>query len=186
MPPKVKITKEDIIKTAIDIVRDKGAEAINARNVAAVLNCSTQPIFSNFENMDELKLEAVAEAERIFVEFLNKEIDKGEYPAYKASGMAYIRFASEEKELFKLLYMRDRTNEDMKAESELNNQMKGMVKDNVNLTDDIAQLFHLEIWACVHGIATMLATSYLELDFSFISKMITDVYQGLKKQFEGD
>ena len=56
MPPKVKITKEDIIKTAIDIVRDKGADAINARNIASVLNCSTQPIFSNFDNMEELKL----------------------------------------------------------------------------------------------------------------------------------
>ena len=61
-----------------------------------------------------------------------------------------------------------------------------MVKDNVELSDDKAQLFHLEIWAYVHGIATMLATSYLQFDFSFISKMITDVYQGLKKQFEGD
>ena len=61
-----------------------------------------------------------------------------------------------------------------------------MVKDNVELSDDKAQLFHLEIWAYVHGIATMLATSNLQFDFSFISKMITDVYQGLKKQFEGE
>ena len=117
---------------------------------------------------------------------MNKEIGKGEYPAYKASGMAYIRFAFEEKELFKLLYMRDRTHEDINEVSELNNRMKNMVKDNVELSDDKAQLFHLEIWAYVHGIATMLATSYLQFDFSFISKMITDVYQGLKKQFEGD
>ena len=186
MPPKVKITKEYIIKTAIDIVRDKGADAINARNIASVLNCSTQPIFFNFDNMEELKLAAVAEAERIFEEFMNKEIGKGEYPAYKASGMAYIRFAFEEKELFKLLYMRDRTHENINEVSELNNRMKNMVKDNVELSDDKAQLFHLEIWAYVHGIATMLATSYLQFDFSFISKMITDVYQGLKKQFEGD
>ncbi len=185
MPPKVKITKEDIIKTVVSIVREQGVEAINARNIASVLNCSTQPIFSNFENMDELKLAAVVEAEKIFAEYMNKEIGKGEYPAYKASGMAYIRFAAEEKELFKLLYMRDRSNEDVMVESELTNQMKSMVKDNVNLSDNMANLFHLEVWAYVHGIATMLATNYLELEFSFISKMITDVYQGLKKQFEG-
>ncbi len=184
MPPKVKITKEDIVKVCISIVREQGADAINARNVASVLNCSTQPIFSNFENMDELKLAVVAESEKIFAECMNREIEKGEYPAYKASGMTYIRFAAEEKELFKLLYMRDRSEEDKSFESELTNQMKRLVKDNVNLSDNMAALFHLEMWAYVHGIATMIATSYLELDFAFISEMITDVYQGLKSQFE--
>ena len=45
MPPKVRITKEEIINKAVDIVRRDGAQAINARNVAAELECSTQPIF---------------------------------------------------------------------------------------------------------------------------------------------
>ena len=56
MPPKVKVTKEDIINAAVDIVRKSGAQAINARTVASVLNCSTQPVFSNFATMDELRL----------------------------------------------------------------------------------------------------------------------------------
>ena len=55
MPPKVKITKEDIIKTAIELVRREGTGALNARAIAAALSCSTQPIFSNFETMDELQ-----------------------------------------------------------------------------------------------------------------------------------
>lgn len=185
MPPKVKITKEDIIKTAVSIVREQGAHSLNARNIASELNCSTQPIFSNFDNMDQLKLAAVTEVEKIFAEYMNDEISKGEYPVYKASGMAYIRFAAEEKELFKLLYMRDRSQEDKTVEGELINQMMELVKNNVSLSDDMAKLFHLEIWAYVHGIATMIATNYMEFEFSFVSKMITDMYQGLKKQFEG-
>ncbi len=185
MPPKLKVTKEDIVKVAVDIARECGEEAINARNIAAVLNCSTQPIFSNFENMEELRLAVVAASEGLFTEYMNREIEKGEYTEYKASGMAYIRFASEEKKLFKLLYMRDRTNEDQSFESELTNQMMGMVKDNTSLGDDMAALFHLEIWAFVHGIATMMATSYLELDFNLVSKLITDMYEGLKWRFEG-
>ena len=43
----------------------------------------------------------------------------GQYPPYKASGMAYIRFAREQRELFKLLFMRDRTNEEKAAGEEL-------------------------------------------------------------------
>jgi AcrR family transcriptional regulator len=55
MPPKVKITKKDIINTTISLVREGGADAINARGIANALNCSTQPIFSNFDSMEDLE-----------------------------------------------------------------------------------------------------------------------------------
>ena len=48
MPPKVKVSKEDINTAAVEMVRESGAEALNARALAAKLGCSTQPIFSNF------------------------------------------------------------------------------------------------------------------------------------------
>ena len=51
MPPKVKVTKEEIIAAALEILRQKGMEAVNARAVAAALGCSTQPIFSNYSSM---------------------------------------------------------------------------------------------------------------------------------------
>ena len=55
MPPKVRITKEDIIHTAVEIVRRDGTGAINARVIAKELNCSTQPVFSNFATMEDLR-----------------------------------------------------------------------------------------------------------------------------------
>jgi AcrR family transcriptional regulator len=55
MPPKVKVTKEDIIQASVELVRKKGTDAINARTIASALNGSTQPIFSNFESMEELR-----------------------------------------------------------------------------------------------------------------------------------
>ena len=56
MPPKVKITKEDILKAALDLLRQSGETALCARGLAAALGSSTQPIFSNFATMDELRL----------------------------------------------------------------------------------------------------------------------------------
>ena len=53
MPPKVKISKEDIVNTALELI--KNGEEINARSLAIRLNCSTQPIFSNFKTMEDLK-----------------------------------------------------------------------------------------------------------------------------------
>ena len=65
MPPKVKITKEDIINAAVSLVRENGADALNARTVASLLGCSTQPVFSNFATMDELRLAVAEKADEI-------------------------------------------------------------------------------------------------------------------------
>ncbi len=183
MPPKVKVTKEDIVNAAVDIVRDSGAQAFNARAIASVLNCSTQPVFSNFATMDELRLAVVEKADILCQEYMEREIASGNYPTYKATGMAYIRFAKEEKELFKLLYMRDRSNEFIPEGSELGDEMESIVHNNTGLDGVEAKLFHLEMWAYVHGIATMFATGFLDLDWELVSKMLTDSYQGLRKQY---
>ncbi len=184
MPPKVKVTKEEIINAAVDIVRNSGAQAINARTIASALNCSTQPVFSNFATMDQLRLAVVEKADILCQEYMQREVDSGKFPAYKANGMAYIRFAKEEKELFKLLYMRDRSGESIPEGSELTEKMESMVHNNTGLSGGNAKLFHLEMWAYVHGIATMFATGFLDLDWELVSRMLTDSYQGLGKQYK--
>ena len=183
MPPRIKITKDEIINTAVGIVRTSGAQAINARNIASLLNCSTQPIFSNFATMDELRLAVVEKADMLCQEYMQREVESGKFPPYKANGMAYIRFAKEERELFKLLYMCDRSGGEIPEESELTEEMFAMVKGNTGLSGDSTKLFHLEMWAYVHGIAAMFATKYLDLEWDLVSKMLTDAYQGLKKQY---
>ena len=183
IPPKVKVTKEEIINAAVNIVRSSGAQAINARTIASVLNCSTQPVFSNFATMDELRLAVVERADILCQEYMQREVNSGEFPAYKANGMAYIRFAKEEKELFKFLYMRDRSSELIPETTEQTDKMESIVHNNTGLSGAEAKLFHLEMWAYVHGIATMFATGFLDLDWELVSRMLTDSYQGLRKQY---
>ena len=183
MPPKVKVTKEEIVRAAVAVVREHGVEALNARMVAAALDCSTQPIFSNFATMDELRFAVVEQADVLCQAYMRREEESGKYPAYKANGMAYIRFAKEERELFKLLYMRDRSRENIPSDSEHITKMESLVHENTGLGGLDAKLFHLEMWAYVHGIATMFATEFLNLDWDLVSKMITDMYQGLRKQY---
>ena len=180
MPPKAKVCKEDIINTAIMMI--KNGEEINARSIASKLQCSTQPVFSNFANMEELKNAVIKKCDEIYIEFTENEIRKNEYPIYKIIGMAYIEFAKKEKELFKILYMR-KTNDEYNDQSATFEKSIKLVKENLGLTKEEATLFHLEIWAFVHGIASMHATEYLELETELISKMISDVYNGLKIQF---
>ncbi|MBE6692787.1 MAG: WHG domain-containing protein [Ruminococcaceae bacterium] len=185
MPPKVKVTKEDIISAAVEVVRAQGEQGINARTVANLLNCSTQPIFSNFATMEELRFAVVKRADEMCQEYRQRESESGKYPPYKANGMAYIRFAKEEKELFKLLYMRDRRSEPAEPEgTPIDAKMELLIKNNMGVNDEEARMFHLEMWAYVHGIATMFATNFLNLDWELVSQMLTDAYLSMKSHRE--
>ena len=109
-------------------------------------------------------------------------MESGQYPPYKASGIAYICFAREEKELFKLLYMRDRSRETFDEGDSIKPLIEEIQKQT-GLSEEDAYRFHLEMWVYVHGIATMIATSYLEWDLDTVSEVLADAYVGLKYRF---
>lgn len=179
MPPKVKVAKDDIIRTALDLVRAEGESALNARLVAAALRCSTQPVFSNFATMEDLRQTVIEAGYDYYLSFLKAEAKSGRYPPYKAFGRGYIRFACEEKELFRFLFMRDRRGEGFVPTEDFEMSVSMIMEAN-GLSRQRAEQMHLEMWACVHGIATMLATSFFIPDWDLIDTMLTDVYQGLR------
>ena len=180
MPPRIKITKEKVVACAVELVRKNGADTLNARNVAKEMGASTQPVFSNFSSMEELRRAVIDAAYVLYLEFINREVESGKYPRYKAFGMAYIRFAREEKEMFRLLFMRDRTGEELSSSPDFDASVE-MIANSMGVDTDTAKLIHLEMWSAVHGIGTMLATSFLDLDTELISKMISDIYAGVQK-----
>lgn len=184
MPPKNKVTKNHILTAAIDLIRKKGAKALNARAVATELGTSTQPIFSHYKSMAELKKDILCYADNLYQSYLKEDMSSGKYPPYKGSGIAYIRFAKEEKELFKLLFMRDRTGEEYSDSWEIEPIIE-IIQKNIGLSHEDAYFFHLTMWVYVHGIATMIATSYLTWDWETISRMMSDSYKGLLKQYKG-
>lgn len=184
MPPKIKVEKEDIIKAAAELVRESGVNSINARAVAARLGVSTQPIFSNYSSMDKLKADVLEYAHTVYCGYLERGMTSGEYPVYKASGMAYIQFAKEERELFKLLFMRDRTGEKITQNDDEVKPIIDIIMNNLGISMEEATMFHTEMWVYVHGIAAMIATAYLEWDRETISRMLTDLFMGLKIRYQ--
>lgn len=41
MPPRVKFSREEIVQAALDVAREKGADAMTTRDIAARLGVST-------------------------------------------------------------------------------------------------------------------------------------------------
>ena len=183
MPPKAKITEKEILDRALKLVREQGAQSLNARNLAKSLGCSTQPIFSNFGSMETVFTSVLQNANALYEEYLAREVKEGKYPAYKASGMGYIRFAREEKELFKLLFMRDRTREPVHISFKAEPVIEATA-EATGYSYEKAERFHLEMWTVVHGIASMIATGFLDWDMDMASGVVTDLYMGLRMRFD--
>ncbi len=179
MPPKYKFTKEQIVSTTLDIVRGGGLGSVTARSVGQALNSSSKVIFSLFQNMEELQNAVTQSAYERYLSFLQQDIDQGKYPPYKAMGMAYIRFATEEKELFRLLFMCDRRDSTQVSGQDFDRSVE-LIQQTNNISKEQATLMHTEMWVCVHGIAAMQATSFLTLEEEMISRILSDTYFGLQ------
>ncbi len=177
-------TRAEIIEAALELTRERGFDAVSARSLGEKLGSSSRPIFSHFENMAEVQKAIIEEANNIYQSYLKEDMSCGKYTPYKASGMAYIRFAREEKELFRLLFMRDRSNEDKNKISEETNMLVELICKQINITKEQAFLFYIEMWAYVHGIATMIVTGYYDWSEELASQTVTDMYIGLKYKYE--
>lgn len=183
MPRKFTFQKEEIINAALDLTRERGISAVTARALGARLGTSSQPIFGQFDSMDEVKSAVIVASGTLYRDYLKSDIESGKYPPYKASGMAYIRFARKERELFKLLFMCDRSPEDMTKESPEFEEIIDILVKQTNMSRDSAILFHLEMWAYVHGVAVMIATGYYDWSEELCSRTLTDIYEGLRHTF---
>ena len=187
MPPKIQFSKEDIISAAFRLIRREGMDSFTARAVAAELGASVKVLFRDFSVLSDLKKAVIVYAEEFNANYTLKAMQEAQnVPPYKASGLAYIRFAWEEPHLFSLLFMRDRSFEVYEEQRESLNPYIRAIIENTGLTEEAAYRLHLEMWIYVHGLASMIVTNYLHWDKNFILTSITDVYQGLKMRFESD
>ena len=177
MPPKPKISRENIIQAAVDIVRNSGLSALTAKTLANRLNCSTQPVFWLFHSMDEVKNEVYSFALNRFDEFIKHKLPS--VSSYKSVGLNYIRFAYEETEFFKILFMSNYSDIDiMKSHVEMPFVLN-LITEEENIYGEQAQNIYEEMWLFSHGIATMIATGTARFSRERIQDMLSDVYRGL-------
>ena len=103
MPPKVKFLQEEIVDAALQVVREKGADALTAREAAAKLGVSTRPIFTYFDTMEQLRGEVCAQAKARYVDCIT--LGLAEPIPFLGVWRQYLRFAKEEPELYRMLFL---------------------------------------------------------------------------------
>lgn len=182
MSARATIKKEDLIKGSIKIIRNKGIEELSARNLAKVCNCSTQPIFRLFENMDDLKNTVYDDV----YEIQNKYLSNGEehQVPFIGIGLSYIEFARKEKNLFKFLFMSSNSKNnnilDM-AENEQGKKYTELIEKSTGLSHESSKQIYINTWLIIHGIASMMATANCELTTPEIETIIFDAFKGYRQ-----
>lgn len=174
MAPKNKFTKEEMIAAAMRIVQKKGSSALTARAVAEELGVSTQPIFTCFHTMEELQQEVSHAAEKIYQDYVMEGL-KAPVPFY-GFGMQYIRFAKEEPQLYRLLYL-DKTAEGT------NGAVKAMESSQTLIRESLEKIYHIDgrtadryfrdMWLVVHSLATLIVTDGCQYSEQEIGQILT-------------
>jgi AcrR family transcriptional regulator len=185
MPAKKLISREKILTASLAIFRKGGMDAIDTKSLTKKLNCSTQPIYLSFPGIDKVKEAIKIEIQKVYKTYIETEIKKKRYPPYKASAIAYIRFAKEEHEMFRYLFMRKRSFKEMEQDiDEAASTAIQAFMEEFGMNYDEALNFHMKQWIYVHGIATALASSYYQWDDETISELLTEHYTILIERYQ--
>lgn len=187
MPPKAKFTKAEIIMTAIQIVREQGLEAVTSRELGKRLGSSACPIFTVFENMEEVNTEILKAAKALYKEYVNEGLQQES--AFKGVGSAYIKFAIEEPKLFQILFMNEQsTPTDIEHTlmflDDSYMDILNSVKEPYGLQEEDAKNLYQHLWIYTHGIATLCATKVCVFTNQEIQSMMTEIFTSLLEKIK--
>ena len=184
MPPKAKFSKEEITKAALTIVREEGVDSLTSRALGAKLGSSARPIFTVFQNMEEVQQSVIQEAKKRYKEYVQKGLSQK--PAFKGVGMQYILFAINEPKLFRLLFMNEHKQipdltDVLPLIDDNYEQIISSIQRDFGIDSVSAVKLYRHLWIYTHGIAMLCATNMCRFTGEEISKMMTEVCVSLLK-----
>ena len=157
MAPKNKFTKKEMVDAALRVVRAKGIDGLTAKTMADELGTSTQPVFTGFGTMDVVKKEVYAAAVTVYDGYADAGL-KEKIPFFGV-GMQYIRFAREEPELYRLLFLsqaQDKEHGAMAAMRHLQELVRPTLTNIYHITPDEADLYFRDLWLVVHSLSSLI------------------------------
>ena len=164
MPAAKKVSREEILDAAVDVLRSGGFSAVNARSVAKKLGCSTQPIYVSFKNMEELKAALTERAIEMHTRRVRDSLrsHEGSDSRYSSYGMGFVKFAAEEKQLFRWLYLEG--NQPGPYQSDiLTQEVIGVIVEEFGYAEEVARRLHQDMIYFTYGLAILANTGHLNL-----------------------
>ena len=158
--------------------RKKGFDAVNARSIAKELKCSTQPIYVEFANMDELKRRIIDEVVECHKKLVETDLVKGDQEAYSSYGLGFVQFARDEKQFFRFLYLS--ADDGGKLRDDIFRQrIIETVRREYGYSAEVAEKFHNDMHNYTYGIAMLANTGYCSYSDKEIGELLHREFMAL-------
>ncbi|MDY5252161.1 MAG: TetR/AcrR family transcriptional regulator [Erysipelotrichaceae bacterium] len=168
MAPRKTIHQTMILDGAISVMEQLGYEKLSVRNIANQLKISTQPIYTEFKNIEDLKQHLVKYIQNNYLQQPKK--------TYKDFALCYLYFAKEHKELFKFLYLRKRNG--MKELDDINYELAiSFLAESLDLDTKIAKDLHQRMQIYCYSLGVMIATDYQEYSYDQINTELSHIFR---------
>ena len=182
MPPKPKFTKEEIVQTALEIVSQKGVEALTAKELGDALGSSARPIFTVFNSMKEVQEEVRAAAMHRFERFAEQKMP--DMPLFKQVGMQMVLFGAKEPKLYQLLFMQENRNavsfDDVFGElGPTAETCIGLIREEYGMSVEQAKLLFENVWIYTFGIGALCATRVCQFSEEKLGRMLSTEFQAM-------
>ncbi len=158
MPPKTSFTRDDIVNAAFELVCDQGLAALSARKVAERLHSSTQPVYSTFASMEELKQVVLEMGRDRMLEYGRREwTDR----VFLNMGVGMLAFCQEHRKLYRAMFLANDQNKDLQ-ESLISAMQERMTHDKrfELLPKAVCDKLLERMWIFTHGIASLICNGY--------------------------
>lgn len=181
MPPKAKFTKDEIIQTALELVSQKGIEALTAKELGDALGSSARPIFTVFSSMKEVQ-EAVREAAmRRFDGYAERHLDM---PLFKQVWMQMVLFGAQEPKLYQLLFMQENRNavsfDDVFGELGTTAALCiETIRRDYALSRESARLLFEHMWIYTFGVGALCATRVCRFSEELLGRMLSTEFRAM-------
>ena len=156
MARKKEIDKQRILDAAYKLAVRGGIESLTARNIAKAVKCSTQPIYLEFENMQDLRNQVLAKISDELKSNTLQQNFTGE-PLIDLD-LSYLYFAKEHVDLFRAMFVDGKFGNQMIVDT-----LMGLGLEKFKQQFDAEQfseerLNHIVIsnWIAATGLATLL------------------------------
>lgn len=184
MPPVIRYDRNAVLSAAYNLARRDGISALNARAVAKEIGSSTQPIFRLYTGMEELKDDVHAMAEKQVNLFISQRVQDSAYPLLEL-GLAYILFARDEPELFKMLFMCDRVScgkcNSFPGENDYSvHELQRLTGYQPQKAKRMLQW----LWIFTHGLAVGMATKYVNFEETALREMLSGAFSACKLKMD--
>ena len=173
MARKKEIGRNKILSIAYKMVVKDGIESLTARNIAKAGHFSTQPLYLEFNSMEDLRKEVL----RKIADNLKNNILQKSYTGKPLIDMdlSYIDFAKEEENLFRAMFVDGKFGSKIIADTLINfgiEKFKEQYPDS-NYSEDRIRSVVIANWITTSGIASLIVNKIATFSQTQIINVLT-------------